>query len=38
MTPQELLQQLKGQTLAGRFAYLQKSAAAKLVRQKPATK
>jgi hypothetical protein len=38
MTPQQLLAQLKGLTQAGRFAYLQKAATAKLVKQKPATK
>jgi len=37
-TPQQLAQQLKGLAQASRFAYLQKAAAAKLVKQKPPTK
>lgn len=38
MTPQQLLGQLKSLTQAGRFAYLQKSVNAKLVRPKPSPK
>lgn len=38
MTPQQLLGQLKNAVQAGRFAYLQKTANAKLVNQKPLVK
>jgi hypothetical protein len=37
MTPQQLLSQLKTQTQAGRYAYLQKAAYTKALKQLPPT-